>query len=227
MSRQIRIFHLEFSTPLSLCVLKNDCVVTVHGLAPSGNNTSLQTMIIKFRSCIYTAPALDGSMREGTWSRQWYYDVRLKCKAPVRGLSVQGINLPWCYLLHSLIARFMGPIRGPSGADRTHVGPILAPWTLLSGYSAIRIARIQPHQRRRNQRVNNLFTSVQHCLRKDCNMVYVIFICVIWFIWQRNHCPVSMVFADSLKPNWHQGVYKNNDDTDRLGYIRWTTIHKV
>ena len=33
----------------------------------------------------------------------------------------------------SLIARFKGPIWGPSGADRTQVGPMLAPWTLLSG----------------------------------------------------------------------------------------------
>ena len=31
------------------------------------------------------------------------------------------------------IARFMGPIWGPFGADRTQVGPMLAPWTLLSG----------------------------------------------------------------------------------------------
>ena len=33
----------------------------------------------------------------------------------------------------SLIARFMGPTWGPSGANRTQVGPMLAPWTLLSG----------------------------------------------------------------------------------------------
>ena len=33
----------------------------------------------------------------------------------------------------SLIARFMGPTCGPSGADRTQVGPISAPWTLLCG----------------------------------------------------------------------------------------------
>ena len=32
-----------------------------------------------------------------------------------------------------LIASFMGPTWGPSGADRTQVGPMLAPWTLLSG----------------------------------------------------------------------------------------------
>ena len=36
------------------------------------------------------------------------------------------------YIL-SLIARFMVPTWGPSGADRTQVGPMLAPWTLLSG----------------------------------------------------------------------------------------------
>ena len=32
------------------------------------------------------------------------------------------------------IARFMGPTWGPSGADRTQVGPMLAPWILLSEY---------------------------------------------------------------------------------------------
>ena len=31
------------------------------------------------------------------------------------------------------IARFMGPTWGPSGAARTQVGPMLAPWTWLSG----------------------------------------------------------------------------------------------
>ena len=35
----------------------------------------------------------------------------------------------------TLITRFMGPTRGPSGADRPQVGPMLAPWTLLSGKS--------------------------------------------------------------------------------------------
>ena len=33
----------------------------------------------------------------------------------------------------SLIARFMGPAWGPSGADRAQVVSTLAPWTLLSG----------------------------------------------------------------------------------------------
>ena len=35
--------------------------------------------------------------------------------------------------INSLIARFMGPNWGPSGADRTQVSPMLAPWTSLLG----------------------------------------------------------------------------------------------
>ena len=35
--------------------------------------------------------------------------------------------------LVTLIARFKGPTWGPSGAERTQVGPMLSPWTLLSG----------------------------------------------------------------------------------------------
>ena len=34
---------------------------------------------------------------------------------------------PWYW--PALIARFMGPAWGPSGADRTQMGPMLAPWT--------------------------------------------------------------------------------------------------
>ena len=37
-------------------------------------------------------------------------------------------------LLGTLIASSMGPTRGPPGADRTQVDPMLAPWTLIFGY---------------------------------------------------------------------------------------------
>ena len=40
----------------------------------------------------------------------------------------------------ALIARFMGPTWDPSGADRTQVGPLLAPWTLLSGAEDMSVA---------------------------------------------------------------------------------------
>ena len=44
------------------------------------------------------------------------------------------IHTTWCHE-HTLIARFMGPTRGPYGVDRAQVGPMLAPWILLSGHS--------------------------------------------------------------------------------------------
>ena len=50
-----------------------------------------------------------------------------------RGCERRGIWLLMQSILElSLIARFMGPTWGPSGADRSEMGPMLAPWTLLS-----------------------------------------------------------------------------------------------
>ena len=44
--------------------------------------------------------------------------------------------------IDTLIARFMGATWGPSGAGRTQVGTMLAPWTLLSGcmHTFVRLA---------------------------------------------------------------------------------------
>ena len=66
-------------------------------------------------------------------------------------LKMSGKWWPFClrrivitqYITHKmamtiLIARFMGPTWGPSGADRTQVAPVLAPWTLLSGKDPIK-----------------------------------------------------------------------------------------
>ena len=38
----------------------------------------------------------------------------------------------------------MGPMWGPSRADRTQVGPMLAPWTVLSGYTDDRYPGVHP-----------------------------------------------------------------------------------
>ena len=55
-------------------------------------------------------------------------------------------TVPMCHtykggVIATLIAKYMGPSWGPHGADRTQVGPMLAPWTLLSRHftSNIRI----------------------------------------------------------------------------------------
>ena len=39
------------------------------------------------------------------------------------------------FRLHSQITKFMGPTRGPHGSCRSHMGPMLASWPLLSGLS--------------------------------------------------------------------------------------------
>ena len=56
-------------------------------------------------------------------------------KGGVISISLAGHIVREAGLMASLIARFMRPTWGPSGADRTQVGPKLAPWTLLSGMS--------------------------------------------------------------------------------------------
>ena len=54
----------------------------------------------------------------------------LHCSPQTASALTDMANLPEAL---PLIASFMGPTWGPSGADRTRVGPMLAPWTLLSG----------------------------------------------------------------------------------------------
>ena len=44
--------------------------------------------------------------------------------------------------LSSQIAKFMGPTWGPPGTCRPQVGPILAPWTLLSGVLPQQISKL-------------------------------------------------------------------------------------
>ena len=56
------------------------------------------------------------------------------------GLSVLHDNLH--HEIVSLIARLMGPTWGPSGTGRSQVGPILAPWFLLSGMDTIKFLAI-------------------------------------------------------------------------------------
>ena len=47
------------------------------------------------------------------------------------------------YVMSTQIARFMWPTWGPPGSCRPQVGPLLAPWTLLSGHCKY-IAEICP-----------------------------------------------------------------------------------
>ena len=61
------------------------------------------------------------------------YAIVLASKDAVNGHNKENRVRQDSLTVRSLIARFMGPTWGPYGADRTQVGPMLAPWTLLSG----------------------------------------------------------------------------------------------
>ena len=74
-------------------------------------------------------------MRLEDWNKKvisWYWD-ECTWKFEIRKLIAKRQSHIATTLQASLIARFMGPKWGPYGADRTQVGPMLAPWTLLSG----------------------------------------------------------------------------------------------
>ena len=75
--------------------------------------------------------------------------------------------------LASLTAIFMVPRWGPAGADRTQVGPMLVPWTLLSGLSYI--SNSNGHKPDNNCWMTNL------SLCKSC----IIFLCGTAPFW---HC---------------------------------------
>ena len=72
-----------------------------------------------------------------------------------------------------LIARFMGPTWGPSGADRTQVGPMLASWTLLSRKG------LRGHAERKRCRVSISSNCVWHLVQMDSNAQIWWYLCPI------------------------------------------------
>ena len=95
----------------------------------------------------------------------------------------------------SLIARFMGPTWGPSGADRTQVGPMLAPWTLLS---VLLSTVIHINCRRLKDWTDNgipqdpkaLITYPCHTVKQDSHYIFIYTQeagrCCAWIYWYYN-----------------------------------------
>ena len=63
----------------------------------------------------------------------------------VTGSSSAARHTEWIQPIETLITRFMGPTWSPSGADRTQIGPMLAPWNLLSGEGCVKSIINQPN----------------------------------------------------------------------------------
>ena len=73
---------------------------------------------------------------------------------------------PWRWYDVTLIARFMGPTWGPPGSCRSQVGPMLAPWTLLSGHSnGMQICKAFNHQ--------NLGKQMRICFLQHLSQLFV------------------------------------------------------
>ena len=70
------------------------------------------------------------------WLSEWRRMVQIRVGDGRTGCGSQGLRQ-----IISLMTSFMGPTLGPSGADRTQVGPMLAPWILLSGVRSAHCAQ--------------------------------------------------------------------------------------
>ena len=84
----------------------------------SAINNILSTFLSANGICSYAV--------EATVNREYNRNPGKTATAGMRHYAAGCLSTP-------LMARFMGPTWCPSGADRTQLGPMLAPWTLLSG----------------------------------------------------------------------------------------------
>ena len=82
----------------------------------------------------------------------------LKLELQLRGQRMKIRTYNIVSSIHSQRAKFMGPIWGPPGSCRPQMGPMLAPWTLLSGF------------------LSRLFSHKQHSLRSRLPGLCVLFL---------------------------------------------------
>ena len=87
----------------------------------------------------------------------------------------------------------MGPTWGPSGADRTQVGPMLAPWTLLSwiaSYPSFQADLYSKHSRTWSQR--QLFFRQRQIVysldnQRNFNLLYMLYQHCMKVLWLRSN----------------------------------------
>ena len=104
------------------------------------NHKSKEKLPYLLPAICYTCNKWTNRVGYMTWN-QWCPWLYFCVWWPDKNSSVGPMSDVWAPLLRvyyisstiSQIARFMEPIWGPSGADRAQVGPMLVPWTLLSG----------------------------------------------------------------------------------------------
>ena len=106
---------------------KKDCVINDELTKPIGRlKHTVKCVLYNVRQIWYKGyPADDYHFALFQTRRTSFFTVHSVTDDYVKGDCI--------IMVTTLIARFVRPTWGPSGADRTQVGPMLAPWTLLSG----------------------------------------------------------------------------------------------
>ena len=130
----------------------------------------------------------------------------------------------------ALVARFIGPTWGPSGADRTQVGPMLAPWTLLSGCiphsTAVTEAlpgRVRFYTHKRHPRIKLIvFWENWLCyegITLQCDdeswyneLVWTDKLLTLW--WPHNYLMISVTYCSAWKKITTEKI--NNNDYKKL-----------
>ena len=150
--------------------------------------------------------------------------------------------------ISSQIARFVRPTWGPSGADRTQVGPMLVPWTLLPGMIRVKCIRwvIAIHilipcvswfwayrwigaaiymAQSIKMKPSELYIcfATLSCISISQGCVYIIW-CQLynqcWFIIQKHHQSMFMEIYSTFKSFYHQNNLKTNDSDSLPSHSR-------
>ena len=109
------------------------------------------------------------------------------------------------------MARFMGQTWGPSGADRTQMGPMLAPWTLLFETQfappAVHAWMITVNVRLEKTQMLNISNFINICRTNSIQVLNLYdYFCIFWL------CPPSDVIKTSL-------LRLNDVATSRIGWF--------
>ena len=107
-----------------------NCLTELHQIVHSEGHPSPLSIVLTWRKSTPTSMHVDTTLK-------WDLGAFLIMTFRMHDSFLHDLATH-CSQLLPLIARFMGPTWGPSGADRTQVGPMLAPWTFPSGTLCVR-----------------------------------------------------------------------------------------
>ena len=115
----------------------NICDTLVNSLAPGRCSCCLNLLIFKPYKRYLEDFMWNYLQVNATRPHRWLVSIASDNCLAVRQMSANKPSLSPCWPRFTQIAMFMGPTWGPPGSCRPQMGPMLAPWTLLSGYVSI------------------------------------------------------------------------------------------